>query len=47
MSADRPRYACSECEYTGDKYALLDDGSTGGTAVCPACEEGLRLWVEG
>jgi len=46
MSDDHPRYACSQCEYTGDKYDLLEDGSAGGTAVCPMCEEGLRLWVE-
>lgn len=38
-----PRYACIECAYRGDSYDTIDDGSTGGTAVCPQCRGDLRL----
>jgi len=45
MSAEHPRYGCSKCDYEGDEYALRDDGTSGGMAVCPECRGELRLWV--
>ncbi|ELZ50723.1 hypothetical protein C465_05256 [Halorubrum distributum JCM 9100] len=36
-------YRCTECDYEGDEYRILDDGSTGGTAVCPECEGQLTI----
>jgi len=37
------KYTCRDCAWKGDEYALLDDGSAGGTAVCPNCRGGLLL----
>ena len=40
---ERPRYACAECSWRGDDYTIIDDGTTTGRAVCPACESQLVL----
>lgn len=37
------KYTCRDCEWIGDEYQILEDGSTGGTAVCPRCSSGIRL----
>ena len=37
------KYACRECIWIGDDYHILDDGTSGGTAVCPECESGISL----
>ena len=40
---ERPRYACAECSWRGNDYTIIDDGTTAGRAVCPACESQLTL----
>ncbi|WP_255417650.1 hypothetical protein [Halorubrum sp. 48-1-W] len=38
-----PTYDCADCDYAGDDYARVADGTTGGTAVCPECEGQLTI----
>lgn len=37
------KYSCCDCIWIGDDYRVQDDGSTGGTAVCPECSSCIRL----
>ena len=36
-------YKCTECGWRGDEYLVIDDGTIGGTAVCPECEGQLTI----
>ena len=36
-------YKCTDCGWRGDDYLVIDDGTTGGTAVCPECTSAIRL----
>jgi len=40
---EQPRYGCVECSWRGNDYTIIDDGTTAGRAVCPACESHLAL----
>ncbi|MFC6769996.1 hypothetical protein ACFQDD_00400 [Halorubrum pallidum] len=31
---EEPKYACRECDWTGNQYSRVDDGTSGGRAVC-------------
>ena len=44
---DDPLYRCADCDWTGDDYEIVADGSVGGTAVCPDCGGGLRVGAGG
>jgi len=37
------KYTCRDCVWIGDDYQVLNDGSSGGTAVCPECSSAIRL----
>lgn len=37
------KYICRECVWTGNEPKLLEDGSIGGTAVCPECSGGITI----
>ncbi|SEH66534.1 hypothetical protein SAMN05192561_1253 [Halopenitus malekzadehii] len=43
MSGDGPMYQCKDCDWNGDEYRVVNDGSTAGTAVCPKCEGQLAI----
>jgi len=39
------KYTCRNCIWVGNEYYVQNDGSLGGTAVCPECGSGIRLTI--
>lgn len=37
------KYTCRNCIWAGNEYRVKQDGSVGGTAVCPQCGSGIRI----